>query len=206
MERNKIIKILKCRKMKYLLIIFLLVFSTIYANILSPIMPKVLTVVNKNTQVKEVKFQGGFEKFKKKFRLKESTNNPDTINSTGMLGFYGFGSRARKECGYEHITIDGFRHNPKIWSVEDQDKAFIKYLKINKKRISSIIKMYNNKVIGGVVITESGLLAACHLVGAGNVKKYFETNGEFVFSDNNKTTTKDYLREFSGYKFNLAKL
>ena len=195
--------------MRYLIIVFLLVFSTIYANILSPTMPKALTVFNKNIQVKEVKevkFQGGFDKFKKKFRLKESTNNPDTINSTGMLGFYGFGSRARKECGYEHITIDGFKRNPKIWSVEDQDKAFIKYLKINKKRISSIIKMYNNKVIGGVLITESGLLAACHLVGAGNVKKYFETNGEFIFSDDNKTSTKDYLTEFGGYKFDLTKL
>ena len=77
---------------------------------------------------------------------------------------------------------------------------------VTKSRISSIIKKYNNKIIGGVRITESGLLAACHLAGSGNVQKYVESNGEFIFEDGNNTTVKDYLAEFGGYKFNLAKL
>lgn len=192
--------------MRYLIIVFLLVFGSVYANISSPNILTNSVLIKKKLHVKEIKFQGGFDKFMMKFAYKESTNNPDTVHLSGMLGLFGFGSRARKECGYGEITLEQFKENPKIWPRADQEKAFVKYLKINKKRISSIIKMYDNKVVGGVVITESGLLAACHLVGAGNVKKYFETNGEFIFSDDNKTSTKDYLREFSGYKFNLAKL
>lgn len=206
MIKIKLIKLIKNEDMRYVLVLFLFVFSGIYANVTQKNSVDKLVVNKPKIQIEEVKFQGGFDKFIKKFRLKESSNNPDTVNGCGMLGYYGFGMRARLECGYGHITVEEFKNNPKIWPEKEQDKAFVRYLKINKRRISSIIKKYNNKVVGGIRITESGLLAACHLAGSGNVEKYFETNGEFVFADSNETSVKDYLKEFGGFKFNLSKL
>jgi hypothetical protein len=34
-------------------------------------------------------------------------------------------------------------------------------------------------VVSGIVVTESGILAAAHL-GAGSVKRYFKNNGENI--------------------------
>jgi hypothetical protein len=35
-------------------------------------------------------------------------------------------------------------------------------------------------VVSGIVVTESGILAAAHLGGAGSVKRYFKNNGEYI--------------------------
>jgi hypothetical protein len=35
-------------------------------------------------------------------------------------------------------------------------------------------------VVSGIVVTESGILAAAHLGGAGSVKRYFKNNGENI--------------------------
>nr|MDJ0646725.1 hypothetical protein [Flavobacteriaceae bacterium] len=51
--------------------------------------------------------------------------------------------------------------------------------------------------------TESGILAAAHLAGAGNVKKYLRSNGAFQFSDAYGTTIEHYLKKFAGYDTSL---
>jgi hypothetical protein len=38
-------------------------------------------------------------------------------------------------------------------------------------------------VVSGIVVTESGILAAAHLGGAGSVKRYFKNNGEKYIKD-----------------------
>ena len=55
-----------------------------------------------------------------------------------------------------------------------------------------------------IVITESGILAAAHLAGAGNVKKYLRSWGDLNFSDAYGTDIEDYLTKFSG--FDLAEV
>ena len=42
-------------------------------------------------------------------------------------------------------------------------------------------------------------LAAAHLAGAGNVKKYLRSDGDFFFKDAFGTTIHNYLKKFSGY-------
>jgi len=51
----------------------------------------------------------------------------------------------------------------------------------------------------GIKVTESGILAAAHLAGPGNVKRYLRSGGTFAFADAYGTTIKDYMKKFSGY-------
>ena len=55
------------------------------------------------------------------------------------------------------------------------------------------------KKINGIEITESGILAAAHLAGAGNVKKFLRSNGTNCFSDAYGAKLSTYLRKFAGY-------
>jgi hypothetical protein len=50
-----------------------------------------------------------------------------------------------------------------------------------------------------VEVTESGILAAAHLAGAGNVKKYLRSYGENDVEDAYGTSISEYLEKFSGY-------
>ena len=55
------------------------------------------------------------------------------------------------------------------------------------------------KKIGGVLITESGILAAAHLAGAGSVKKYLRSYGAQNFADGYGSTVRYYMKRFAGY-------
>ena len=59
--------------------------------------------------------------------------------------------------------------------------------------------MLIGKKINGIKITESGILAAAHLAGAGNVKKYLRSNGKNTFKDAYGSSMQHYLKQFSGY-------
>ena len=68
----------------------------------------------------------------------------------------------------------------------------------NKKILRRQISEYVGQTINGIYITESGILAAAHLAGPGNVKKFFRKGYEF--KDGNGTKMTDYMVLFSGYK------
>jgi hypothetical protein len=59
-----------------------------------------------------------------------------------------------------------------------QERAFVALCQ-NKWILQDIIKKYDGKVVSGS--TESGILAAAHLGGAGSVKRYFKNNGENIY-------------------------
>ena len=60
---------------------------------------------------------------------------------------------------------------------------------------------YLHSTIKDIYITKSGLLAASHLGGPGNVKKFLETKGEDDFADAYKTKISEYLEKFNNYNF-----
>ncbi len=64
-------------------------------------------------------------------------------------------------------------------------------------------RIYQNIICGrrinGTKITESGILAAAHLAGAGSVKKYLRSNGTKGFTDAYGTNIESYLKKFAGY-------
>ena len=67
------------------------------------------------------------------------------------------------------------------------------------------IANFVGKKINGVVVTESGILAAAHLSGPGNVKNYLRSYGEQNFADGYGTTISYYMKKFSGYDTSFVK-
>ena len=114
------------------------------------------------------------------------------MNSLGYLGKYQFGSETLKSIGI-HDT-DKFLRSPKM-----QEKAFVALLAKNKSILKDVIKKYDGKVIDGILITESGILAAAHLGGAGSVRKYLRSNGRSGFKDGFGTSLRSYIKKFGGY-------
>lgn len=129
----------------------------------------------------------------------ESGNNPRAYNKYGYIGKYQFGYAARKACGYDHVKFNEFIKNPSIWTEQQQDSAMITLMTLNENHLREIIHKYNGMVIENTMITKSGILAAAHLSGAGNVKRYFAhgRNPKDAFG----TSLEDYLIEFSGFNF-----
>ncbi len=77
----------------------------------------------------------------------------------------------------------------------------LKLLKANKHTLRRQIKKYDGKLVNGVLVTESGLLAAAHLVGAGSVRKWVR-NGK-TYKDGNGVTLVSYLTKFNGYYLDI---
>jgi len=138
----------------------------------------------------EIKFKGHNE-FLDAIGHRESGNRYHIINKFGYMGKYQFGKSTLKGLGFK-ITQDEFLNSPYI-----QEKAMNKLLKHNKKKLDKYITEYEGEIIHGILITESGVLAAAHLAGAGNVRRFFRKGYEFKDGFGNKMTS--YMVEFSGY-------
>jgi len=123
---------------------------------------------------------------------RESSNRYDIVNQYGYMGKYQFGSKTLKWLGFD-ISKEEFLSSPSI-----QEKAMIALMIKNRKSLKRQIKKYDGKIIHGIFITESGLIAAAHLVGAGGVRKFLR-NGK-VSKDGFGTTVVDYIETFNGYQ------
>lgn len=136
--------------------------------------------------------------FKEAIAFKESRGNYRKINSLGYLGKYQFG-----ESTLNRIRIyntQEFLNDPKL-----QEDAFYTLCSLNKWILIRDIKRSVGKTINGVEITESGILAAAHLAGAGNVKKYLRSNGEQNTYDAYGTNVHEYMKKFAGYDTSFIK-
>lgn len=133
-----------------------------------------------------------FVGFKEALGFKESSGDYKIINKFGYLGKYQFSKSTLKLIGIH--DSDEFINDTHL-----QEKAFTAYASRNKWILRRDIKRYRGRYMNGVKITESGILAAAHLAGAGNVKKYLRSGGSFCFSDANGTTIQYYMKKFSGY-------
>jgi len=130
--------------------------------------------------------------FKEAIGFKESRGEYDAVNDYGYLGKYQFGRWTLQMIGIKNTQE--FLHNTR-W----QEAAFAANTARNKWILRRDIKRYDGRYIGGVRVTESGILAAAHLAGAGNVKKFLRSGGAITFNDAFGTSIKYYLRRFSGY-------
>ena len=145
-------------------------------------------------------------KFLKALAEKESTNDPTKINKLGYIGKYQFGEIALKDIKADKkINYKNFKKNHKIWPEKEQDKAMIKLMKRNIKYLGDYLKDYDGKIIADIEMTKSGMLAAAHLLGASNVKKFINTNGKHNPKDGFGTKLTDYIKKFNGYKFGELK-
>ena len=130
--------------------------------------------------------------FKEALGFNESTGNYASVNTYGYLGKYQFAATTLSLVGV-------YNTNTFIGSAALQEKAFVAYTSRNKWILRRDIKRFVGTTINNVLVTESGILAAAHLAGAGNVKKYLRSDGHFFFKDAFGTTIQTYLKKFSGY-------
>jgi hypothetical protein len=131
--------------------------------------------------------------FKEALGFKESQGKYQKINSLGYLGKYQFGLETLKTIGVNDSLT--FINSPRL-----QEKAFVALLSKNKWELKDEISKYSGKIISGVKVTESGILAAAHLGGAGSVRRFLKTNGARKCKDEYGTSVKTYMKDFGGYE------
>lgn len=139
-----------------------------------------------------------FVGFKEALAFKESRGDYSSVNTLGYLGKYQFGKGTLKLIGID--DTETFLNNP-----EQQEKAFIANLERNKWILRRDIKNFVGRKVNGILITESGILAAAHLAGPGSVKKYLRSYGSENFADAFGTTIEYYIKKFSGYDTSFIK-
>lgn len=131
--------------------------------------------------------------FKEAVAFRESQGNYRKINSKGFMGKYQFGPQTLASIGVRDQSA--FLRSPEL-----QEKAFVTLLKKHKWELRDEIKHYRGKTIGGVYVTESGILAAAHLGGPGSVRRFLTTDGRRKCRDGYGTSVKTYMKRFSGYE------
>jgi len=135
------------------------------------------------------------DKFLSAIGHRESGNRYGITNKWGYMGKYQFGRSTLKGLGFE-VTKKEFLSNPQL-----QEEAMLSLLLHNKEKLQEYIDIFDGQTVNGMLITESGILAAAHLGGQGSVKRYFK-NGK-VFRDGNGTKITSYMDRFSGYDIQL---
>ena len=135
-----------------------------------------------------------FVGFKEFLGFYESGSDYKKINSLGYLGKYQFGRSTLKVLRIK--KIDNFINIPEL-----QEKAFLMNVMRNKWILRREIERFSGKKINNILITESGIIAAAHLSGPGNVKKFLRNNcnNNLDFKDINGTKISDYIRIFRNY-------
>lgn len=153
--------------------------------------PKNKTTLN-TTMVVPPFLGSSFIGFKEALAFKESQGNYFTINTLGYLGKYQFGIGTLQLMGVYNATQ--FLNDPML-----QEKTFRTNIARNKWILRKDIETFVGKKIGGIEVTESGILAAAHLAGAGNVRKYLRSYGSLDVKDIYGTSISDYIKKFMGY-------
>ena len=135
-----------------------------------------------------------FVGFKNFLGFFESGSNYNKVNRFGYLGKYQFGKGTLKMYGVRNLSE--YRLNPEL-----QEKVFLMNVMRNKWILRREISWYSNRYLNGTYISESGIIAAAHLSGPGNVKKFLRShcNPDLDKRDANGTSISDYLNIFKDY-------
>ena len=164
---------------------FLLLFILFIVPANKPI-PQELPVL-KNEDIKEEVVEiKGMDEFLFVIGHQESGNRYFVVNRYGYMGKYQFGKSTLKTLKIK-VTKEAFLNSPDL-----QEYAMKQNLLYNKKRLQKYIDRFDGQTVNGILVTESGLLAAAHLGGAGSVKKWFR-NGT-VKKDGNGVKITAYMQ------------
>lgn len=142
-------------------------------------------------------YQENLKNFKSAIAAKESSDNWKEYNPYGYIGKFQFGKAALELTGFGHVNFVEFMNNPSVFPEKDQEKAMDSLLHINEFILKSYIDEFEGEyLMDSIQITRTGLLAAAHLAGPGNVMRFLETNGKYNPSDQMGTSLSDYLTTF----------
>ena len=149
----------------------------------------------------------GYPEFLDDLGMRESSDNYAAVNQYGYLGRYQLGDMALQDAGF----LDQWGHWTELAASYDIDcrEDFL----ASPKGQDAAAEAYHRKLCGyirfygldaylgttycGVKVTQSGLLAACHLVGFKAMSGALAT-GEPVY-DGNNVPASEYLELFAGY-------
>ncbi|MDT0540001.1 hypothetical protein [Croceitalea sp. P059] len=168
------------------------VTSTYLSNV-----PSLIDFQNQEDQGSPILLGKSYVGFKEALAFKESQGKYEIVNSLGYLGKYQFGSSTLKLMGVSNAVY--FLNDPVL-----QERIFELNVARNKWILRRDIKRFVGKRINGVIISESGMVAAAHLAGAGNVKKYLRSYGQNDFSDAYGSNIAHYMKKFANY--NISKI
>lgn len=126
----------------------------------------------------------------------ESGGKWDIVGGSGgkYYGAFQFGDAALTEVGLKGIDKKLFLNDTSL-----QLWAMNRLMAKNYIRLSDLIEEKHVPIHGGVrvgryMVTVSGLLAASHLVGVSNVRKFLKSNGTEIAKDGNGVPLTDYFQ------------
>lgn len=151
--------------------------------------------------------RGDYDDFLNALGMQESSNDYTVVNRFHYMGRYQMGEPALQDAGFMDKNGDWteLANSYGIYSEEDflhspqgQDAA----VTACHKKLCSYIRGYGlddyiGKTYCGVEVTASGLLAACHLVGVGSLRKALAAD-EHVY-DGNHISAAVYMERFGRY-------
>ena len=116
---------------------------------------------------------------------RESGNRYGVVNKYGYMGRFQFGKSTLRTLKIK-VDKETFLSNPQL-----QDYAMHKLLCYNQNKLKYYIDNFEGQIVHGILVTESGILAAAHLGGAGSVKRWFKTGK--VRKDGNGVKITSYM-------------
>ncbi|SDD67964.1 hypothetical protein SAMN05428966_105150 [Massilia sp. PDC64] len=171
--------------------------------------------------------KGGMPEFLTALFASEGGGTLDVENKFGYIGKYQFGEDALLDLGYykgdkskNRTALGKFKYDwTGDWTGKNgatskdvflkneaiQDAAARDWVNLLCKRMKRYdLAKYIGSTIGGVEITESGIIAAAHLKGFGSAKhpgviQFLRSNGATDGSDAFGTKVSDYMRKFADY-------
>lgn len=143
------------------------------------------------------------KQFKELLGKRESSGDYKAKNSLGYLGKYQFGKLALQDTGYKDAKgnwtgKDGVDSEESfLQNKEAQEEAMDKYVGLQRRYLKSKgATKHIGKEFNGIPVTESGLAAAAHLIGAGGINEML--NSGKVKKDAYGTPATEYLEKFKG--------
>lgn len=147
--------------------------------------------------------------------MRESGLNPRAQNQYGYVGLWQMGEAALIDAGYYRADGTGANDWRGSWTGLGGITSLEEF-KANPAAQAAAVSAYQQRVWGyvrslgldryvgssvaGLPITQSGLIAAAHLVGTGNLARYLHSGGTVVPADGNGTQLTEYLASFGGYQ------
>jgi hypothetical protein len=113
------------------------------------------------------------------------------------MGKYQFNLNTLKM--YKIKDSKNFIESPKL-----QERVFLINVQRNKWILRKDIKWFVGTIINGTKISESGIIAAAHLAGPGNVKKYLRSNGKDNKKDAFGTSITKYMKYFQNFDLSMV--
>tara|TARA_B100000768_G_scaffold82036_1_gene77756 strand:- start:11083 stop:11739 length:657 start_codon:yes stop_codon:yes gene_type:complete len=170
------------------------------SNNVTPLSNLEYTVSLKKNEFSEnfIYLKKDFNGFKELLAFKESGGRYFCVNKFGYMGKYQFNLSTLKMFKVRNGT--NFLNDPEL-----QEKVFLLNIQRNKWILRKDIKWFVGATINGSRITESGILAAAHLSGPGNVKKYLRGNGKDNFKDALGTSISFYIDYFKDFDLSFVK-